>query len=55
MLGLLQICSIPSLSFEGTSMEEKDRFSITGIKAGNPDAPSDEFRVEFYPDGKVKK
>ena len=21
----------------------------------NPDAPSDEFRVEFYPDGKVKK
>ena len=52
---MLQICSIPSLSFEGTNMEEKDRFSITGIKAGNPDAPSDEFRVEFYPDGKVKK
>ena len=36
-------------------MEEKDRISITGIKAENPDAPSDEFRVEFYPDGKVKK
>ena len=36
-------------------MEEKDRITITGIKAGKPDAPSDEFRVEFYPDGKVKK
>ncbi len=36
-------------------MEEKDRFSITGIKVDNPDAPSNEFRVEFYPDGKVKK
>lgn len=55
MLGLLQICSSPSLSLEGIGMEEKDRITITGIKTENPDAPSDEFRVEFYPDGKVKK
>ena len=55
MLSLLQICSNPSPSLEGVGMEEKDRISITGIKAENPDAPSDEFGVEFYPDDKVKK
>lgn len=36
-------------------MDKKGRISIKGIKTLNPDAPSDEFRVEFYPDGKVKK
>ncbi len=36
-------------------MKDNERISITGIMAANPDAPSDELRVEFYPDGKVKK
>ncbi len=36
-------------------MAESERISIKGIKAANPNAPSDEFRVEFYPDGKVEK
>ena len=36
-------------------MEENDRIIITGIKTTNPEAPSDKFLVEFYPDGKVKK
>lgn len=36
-------------------MEENDRITIKGIQAANPDAPSDEFRVEFFPDGKVKR
>ena len=36
-------------------IEENERISIAGIRAANPNAPSDEFRVEFYPDGKVKK
>lgn len=36
-------------------MKKKNRISITGIKTTNPNAPSDEFRVEFYPNGKVEK
>ena len=36
-------------------MDENEKITITGIKCTNPNAPSDEFCVEFYPDGKVKK
>ena len=36
-------------------MAENEKIIISGIKAANPDAPCDEFLVEFYPDGKVKK
>ena len=40
---------------EDKLMEDNEKNTITGIKNTNPSAPSDEFRVEFYPDGKVKK
>ena len=40
---------------ENKKMDENEKITITGIKSTNPSAPSDEFRVEFYPDGKVKK
>ena len=36
-------------------MKENERIVITGVRKADPKAPSDEFRVEYYPDGKIQK